>query len=332
MDNFHALKPTDRVSPEATKTAIRPRNWSSTFQKAVVAIGLPAILAIAGCGGSGNDTVVVPPVVDTFAMTASASFSDVVGIDPAPTDVSVTVGAYSNSGYRRSYAFGPATGRFSFSMPEATFVDGMKFPVASGTGVAEENQAIVAKLALGTTAEYEGHTGFVSTVLETSGPAFTGEAQFRGLPSTTLGTFKADARMQHAGITVLPKQTPPNPRGTIYRQTTEGVRSFVSSITGVVSETIGAQPGFRVNLANGDYFVIGLPSVAQGTYTVGFGSTDGYVGYTQGETQYAAQGFGRMHVVVQGSLTTVTLSGLRFGSPTPISGSIDGVFVYNSAL
>jgi hypothetical protein len=138
--------------------------------------------------------------------------------------------------------------------------------------------------------------------------------------------------MRHAGITILPKQTPPNARGTIYRQTMEGTRSFVGSIASVVQETIGTQPGFRVTLENGEYFVLGLPSLSQGTYTVGFGATDGYVGYTQGETQYAAQGFGRLHVVVQGSLTTVTLSGLRFGTGTPVAGAIDGVFVYNALL
>ncbi len=333
MDNLDALRPMERVSPKRIESARiagakRPQKISNRIGALALCLGL----AIIGCGGGGTEAVVVPPPVDTFAMVASAGFSDVAGITPAPPDVAVTVGAYSNDGYRRSYAFGPSTGRFSFSIPETLLVDGMKFPVKSATGVLPADQGVVAKLALGTTAEYEAVSGSLTTVLTSSGPLFTGRAQFQGLPTTTAGTFRADAQMQHAGITILPKQDPPNGRGTIYRSLFTGGRNFVGSISGVSQETIGIQEGFRVQMSDGNYFILALPSLQPGTYPVGYGANDAYVGYTVGETQYAAQGFGRVHIVVEGSLTTVTLTGLRFGTSVPIEGGIDGYFVYNNLL
>lgn len=333
MDNLDALRPMERVSPERIESARiagakRPQKISNRIGGLALCLGL----VIIGCGGGGTEAVVVPPPVDTFAMVASAGFSDVVGITPVPSDLSVTVGAYSNDGYRRSYAFGPSTGRFSFSMPETLLVDGMKFPVKSAMDVLPADQGVVAKLATGTAAEYEAVSGYLTTVLTSSGPLFTGRAQFQGLPSTTAGTFRANAQMQHAGITILPKQDPPNERGTLYRSLFSGGRDFVGSISGVSRETIGIQEGFRVQMVDGNYFVVALPSLQPGTYPIGFGATDAYVGYTVGETQYAAQGFGRAHVVVDGSLTTVTLTGLRFGGGTPIEGAIDGHFSYNNLL
>lgn len=328
MDNFDALRPMDRVASRRLAQTISLKTLPKNFG----AIACTLALFMAGCGGGGTDAVVEPPVVDTFAMVASATFSDVVGITPTPTDLSVTVGFYSNDGYRRTYAFGPATGRFSFSMPETLFVDGMKLPVKSATGVLPADQGVVAKLAAGTAAEYEAHSGHVSTVLTSSGPMFTGQAQFRGLPSTTVGTFTANAQMQHAGITILPKQDPPNARGTIYRSLFTGGRNFVGNITGVARETFGSQEGFRINLEGGNSFILAMPSLDPGTYPVGFGATDAYLGYIVGDTQYAAQGFGRVHIVVEGSLTTVTLTGLRFGTTVPIEGAIDGHFAYNNLL
>lgn len=328
MDKFDALRPTDRVIGQRLANA----DAQKFLRRKRGAFALTLALVMAGCGGGGTDSVVDPPLVDTFAMVASANLTEVVGITPAPTDLAVTVGAYSNDGYRRTYAFGPATGRFSFSMPETLLVDGMKFPVKSATGVLPADQGVVAKLALGTTSEFEAHSGHIATVLTSSGPMFTGHAQFRGLPSTTLGTFRADAQMQHAGITVLPKQDPPNARGTIYRSLFTGGRSFVGNITGVARETFGSQEGFRINLEGGNSFILVMPSLEPGTYPVGFAATDAYLGYIVGDTQYAAQGFGRVHLVVEGSLTTVTLTGLRFGTSVPIEGAIDGHFAYNNLL